>query len=69
MTIDELRVHLAHLIETYAQDSTMRSKLMSLVARDDVPVKYILEKITSSLSHVISANDEVTLKDIVFYFC
>ena len=69
MTIDELRVHLAHLIDTYVNDSAKRGSLLSFVERDDVPVKYILAEITPSLSQVISPADEDLLQDIVFNFC
>ncbi|KLU25895.1 hypothetical protein EOS_12355 [Caballeronia mineralivorans PML1(12)] len=69
MTIDELRVHLKHLIDTYVQDSAKQQQLLSLVARGDVPVKHILAEITPSLSAVIAADDQAILKDIVFYFC
>jgi len=69
MTIDEPRVHLKHLIDTYVQDSVKQQRLLSLLARDDVPVKHILAEITPSLSGVITAADHMILKDIMFYFC
>jgi hypothetical protein len=49
MTIDELSVHLKHLIDTYLHDSVTQQQLLSLVARDDVPVKHILAEITLSV--------------------
>ncbi|MCX4160655.1 MULTISPECIES: hypothetical protein [Paraburkholderia] len=69
MTIDELRVHLTHLIDTYVKDPAERASLQTFVGRDDVPVKYILAEITPSLSGVISPADAILLQDIVFNFC
>ena len=69
MTIDELRAHLRHLINTYVQDAAVRIRLLDLAERDDVPAKGILAELTPLLTNAINIDDANIIKDIVFYFC
>lgn len=69
MTIDELRVHFTHLIGTYVADPSAKTRLLALVARDDVPAKGILAELTPYLSGRVTRDDATVIKDIAFNFC
>ncbi|CAJ0807557.1 hypothetical protein LMG19083_04580 [Ralstonia psammae] len=69
MTVDELRVHLEHLINSYFTDADTKAKLLALVGRDEVPAKGILAEMTPYLSGVVTEADPKVIKDIVFNFC
>jgi hypothetical protein len=69
MTVDELRPHLQHLIDTYVPDQMVKTHLLSLVARPDVPAKAILVELEPFLSGAISQADARVVKDIAFHFC
>lgn len=70
MTIDELRAHFSHLINTYVQDAATRVRLLELVERnDDMPAKGILAELMLLLPSAIAADDADIIKDIAFHFC
>jgi hypothetical protein len=69
MTVDELRSHLQHLIDTYVPDQIVKADLLSLVARPDVSAKGILYRMEPFLSGATSPADAKLIQDIVFYFC
>lgn len=69
MTIDELRVNLRHLINTYVQDAATRMRLLDLVERDDVPAKGIFAELTPLIPNMLPSDDANVIKDIAFYFC
>ena len=69
MTIDELRLHLSHLINSHVQDLPLRARLLMLVATHDVPAKGILIDLEPFLSGSPSREDAKIIKDIAFYFC
>ena len=69
MTTDELRFHLEHLINFYVLDQTVRTHLLSLVNKPDIPAKGILAELEPFLSRAISQADAKIIKDIAFFFC
>jgi hypothetical protein len=69
MTVDELRSHLQHLIDTYVLDQIAKAQLLSLMARPDVPAKGILAELEPYLSGTISRADAKIIEDIAFDFC
>jgi len=68
MTVDELRVHLTHLITTYVADLAARERLLAYVAREDVPAKGILVDLHPYFSGRITEADGDLIKDIAYYF-
>jgi len=70
MTTEELRDHLSRLIDTYVTTSAVREELLSLVNRQEVPVKAVLVGLTPFLvTEHISELDTLTIRDIAFHFC
>jgi hypothetical protein len=57
MTIDELRVHLTHLISGYVTDQATKTRLLGLVARSYVPAKGILIELDPFFFGAISQAD------------
>jgi hypothetical protein len=68
MTVDELRSHLQHLIDTYVPDQIVKADLLSLVATYPVPAKGILAELEASRSGAMSQADAQIINDIAFYF-
>jgi hypothetical protein len=68
MTIDELRRHLAHLVDAYVTDGAKKEHLHSLVSRHDVPAKGIMAELEPFLAGKISPEDATLIKEIAYYF-
>ncbi len=69
MTVDELRLHLQHLINAYVLDQAVKARLLSLVLSPNVPAKALLAEMEPFLSGAISQADAKIVKDIAFSFC
>ena len=69
MTINELRLNLKHLVDVYVLDPALKGRLLSLVARQNIPVKEILAELEPSLIGKLSQADSKIIKEISFYFC
>ena len=69
ITIDQLRKHLIHLINTYVTEPTVALQLLALVEREPIPTKGILAGLDPYLTNHIGADDDHLVKDIAFNFC
>ncbi|PAY06613.1 hypothetical protein CK489_27440 [Bradyrhizobium sp. UFLA03-84] len=57
------------MIDTYVADQIVKVRLLSLVARHDVPAKGILAELESARSGAMNQVDAKIVKEIAFYFC